>query len=138
MAHPIDAILNRLDCVQKTGKGFKARCPAHSDKSPSLSIKEGDDGRVLLHCFSGCGIDSVVAALGLQMTDLFLSSSKSGNRRPKLQGVSIRDLETATELEKQVLFFVKADQAAGKAVSHSDWERAKLALQRIALARRVL
>jgi KaiC/GvpD/RAD55 family RecA-like ATPase len=31
-----------------------APCPYHEDKSPSLSIGEGDDGRVLVHCHAGC------------------------------------------------------------------------------------
>jgi len=48
-----------------------ACCPAHTDKNPSLSIKETQDGDVLLHCFSGCGVDDVLAALGLEMSDLF-------------------------------------------------------------------
>jgi protein tyrosine phosphatase len=48
-----------------------ACCPAHNDKNPSLSIKETKDGDVLLHCFAGCGVDDVVAALGLEMSDLF-------------------------------------------------------------------
>jgi hypothetical protein len=138
MTAPIENILNRLEGVQKAGKAFKARCPAHPDRTPSLSLKEADDGRVLLHCFSGCEIDAVVAALGLQMSDLFPPSSRSGNRSPRLPGVSLRDLQTATEFEKQLLYIVKADQVAGKTISQLDWERAKLALQRIALARRVL
>lgn len=138
MATPIENILNRLEGVQKAGKAFKALCPAHPDRSPSLSIKEGDDGRVLLHCFAGCEVRAVVAALGLQMTDLFPQSSKFGNTRPGLQGVSLHDLQTAIEFEKQLLYIVKADQAAGRTVSQLDWERAKLALHRITLARRVL
>jgi len=138
MPTPIENILNRLEGVKKVGKAFKARCPAHPDRSPSLSLKEADDGRVLLHCFSGCEIDAVVAELGLQMADLFPPSSRSGNGRPRLPGVNLRALQVATDFEKQVLFFVKADQAAGRTVSQLDLERAKLALQRIALARRVL
>lgn len=50
---------------------FLARCPVHSDRSPSLSIGQGRDGRVLLHCFAGCGTDAILSALKLSRRDLF-------------------------------------------------------------------
>jgi hypothetical protein len=50
---------------------WMAQCPAHPDRTPSLSIREGDDGRVLLHCFGGCGTARILDALGLGMRDLF-------------------------------------------------------------------
>lgn len=138
MLSPIDLVLSRLESFRKSGKGFKALCPAHSDRTPSLSLKEGEDGRVLLHCFAGCDASAVVQAIGLQMTDLFLPDHKSSVKRMRLPGINIRELQAATEFEKQVLFIVKADQAAGRAVSQLDWERAKLAAQRIADAKRIL
>jgi len=52
-------------------QGRQFRCPAHDDHKPSLSVSEGDEGRVLLHCHAGCGSEAVVAALGLTMADLF-------------------------------------------------------------------
>lgn len=50
---------------------FTAKRPAHSDRSPSLSIAEGRDGRLLLHCFSGCSVTAILAALKLSRRDLF-------------------------------------------------------------------
>jgi hypothetical protein len=47
---------------RRTGKGYMAPCPAHDDRSPSLSINERD-GRVLVHCFAGCSQADVIAAL---------------------------------------------------------------------------
>src|SRR4051812_15717859 len=47
---------------KKSGKGWVCLCPAHNDKSPSLSVT--DEGkRVLLHCHAGCTPDSVMDAL---------------------------------------------------------------------------
>ena len=72
---PIDRI---LDAVQRT-TGFhprqsqsdwRAQCPAHDDKQPSLSISEGQDGRVLMYCHAGCETLSVVTAIGMEMCDL--------------------------------------------------------------------
>lgn len=38
-------------------------CPAHADRSPSLSVSTGRDGRLLLHCFAGCEFRDVLAKL---------------------------------------------------------------------------
>ena len=66
------SILERLSGVRKTGADqYVAKCPAHDDRSPSLSIRECDDGRTLLHCFGGCEVEEVLAALGLTFGDLY-------------------------------------------------------------------
>ncbi|MCX6543780.1 MAG: AAA family ATPase [Acidobacteria bacterium] len=57
--------------AQQNGHGWQGRCPAHEDDRASLSISQGDDGRVLLKCHAGCTAASIVAAVGLQMRDLF-------------------------------------------------------------------
>lgn len=68
----VETILQRLDKVRKTGPDkWQACCPAHDDSGPSLAIKETDDGRVLLHCFAGCGAAEVLDALGLEFSELF-------------------------------------------------------------------
>ncbi len=48
-----------------------ARCPAHEDRAPSLSVSRGEDGRVLLHCHARCNLADVLAALELTPADLF-------------------------------------------------------------------
>lgn len=64
-------LLSRLDRVRPTGAGrWIARCPAHEDRSPSLSIRELDDGRVLVHDFGGCAANDVLAAVGLTFAEL--------------------------------------------------------------------
>ncbi len=47
------------------------QCPAHGDNAPSMSVKEGKEGRALLKCHAGCALEDIVAKLGLEMTDLF-------------------------------------------------------------------
>lgn len=68
---PIDRICSKLDAVQGSGPSYQAPCPAHEDDNPSLSIKEAQDGRVLLKCHAGCSAEDIVHALGLSMKDLF-------------------------------------------------------------------
>mgnify|MGYP002152046867 CR=1 FL=1 len=64
---PLDLLLARLESAgmkpRKSGRGWMARCPAHKDKSASLSVGEGRDGRALLRCFAGCELADVTAAL---------------------------------------------------------------------------
>ena len=51
--------------------GRNWQCPAHADRSPSLSLSEGRDGAVLVHCFAGCTVHQVMHALGLDLVRLF-------------------------------------------------------------------
>jgi Protein of unknown function (DUF3987) len=75
---PLDRVLDALDAVRPSGEGkWLARCPAHEDRSPSLSIAIGDDDRVLVHCFAGCTTEEIVAALGLEVRELFSSDEQS-------------------------------------------------------------
>lgn len=59
--------------ARRCGNSWVARCPAHLDRSPSLSIAEGNDGRVLVKCFAGCPTQAVLEALNLGWRDLFPS-----------------------------------------------------------------
>lgn len=64
-------LLGRLEGVKGRDGQYKAVCPAHSDKTPSLSVSVGNDGKILLKCFAGCSTENIVAAMGLEMKDLF-------------------------------------------------------------------
>ena len=70
---PVELVLERLDGVKPSGKGWTARCPAHKDKENSLSVSEGEDGRALLKCFAGCSVVDINNKTGLAMRDLFKS-----------------------------------------------------------------
>ncbi len=66
MTPAVRDVLGRLHGVQQTGRGqWKALCPAHDDRHPSLSVAEGDGGKALLHCFAGCAYPDIINALGL-------------------------------------------------------------------------
>lgn len=57
--------------AKKSGSGYTTCCPAHDDKTPSLSISEAADGKILVHCFSGCETQEICASLGIKISDLF-------------------------------------------------------------------
>src|SRR5690606_15507229 len=76
----MDVLLSRLEGVRKTGDRYEARCAAHKDRSPSLSLSRGDDGRVLIHCHAGCQTKDVLAGVGMEFRDLFPGSLSQEQR----------------------------------------------------------
>ena len=90
----IDILLSKLEMVRPNGNGkYLARCPAHPDKSPSLSIKETEDGKILIHCFSGCDVADIVAAVGMQLSDLMPDNPtyKKGAKPPRFNKYELFD-----------------------------------------------
>ena len=63
--------------------GANWTCPAHEDRAPSLSVSTGDDSRLLVHCHAGCTTEAVVAALGLEVRDLFPDSERATAQSPR-------------------------------------------------------
>ena len=61
-AEQVAAALN----AQRTPSGWQARCPAHEDRRASLSIGQGEDGKLLLHCHAGCAFDDIMTAAGIE------------------------------------------------------------------------
>ncbi len=75
----LDEIKARLQNVH----GGSARCLAHEDKSNSLSVTEGKNGRVLLKCHAGCTTEEICGALGLTVADLFSEPLKKEEKSRK-------------------------------------------------------
>lgn len=87
-AAPVESVLSRLDAVRNIGGSkWLARCPSHEDRTPSLSIRETDEGTVLLNCFAGCSAGEVLTAVGLEFGDLFpdgpVARHIKGRKRPR-------------------------------------------------------
>lgn len=126
---PIERVLEALDgrAFRKGRDSWNCVCPAHDDRSPSLSVREAGDGRVLLHCFAGCHADAVVAALGLALSDLFPYDKDFGPARNAIQA-EVR----ASQMSEDAWFVqcVKADIEAGKAIPEADKEKYRAILRR--------
>jgi len=126
-----ETLLSRLRGVRRTGADrWIARCPAHDDRTPSLSIRELDDGRVLLHCFAGCAAADVLAAVGLEMDALF-PERPIGDRRPERRPFSAEDALRCLEFEATLVYLAAVDIRAGRALSDEDIDRLGLAVSRI-------
>lgn len=80
LSEPVENFLGLLDGVRKTGTGWVARCPCRNDDSnPSLSVSEGNDGRVLVTCHRAmsCNVEEICTSVGLRVSDLMPQDSRS-------------------------------------------------------------
>lgn len=126
-----DSLLSRLDKVKRTGPGkWQAQCPAHEDRGPSLAVRELDDGRLLLHCFAGCDVHSVLSAVSLDMAALFPErpiEHAPRERRPFFP----QDVFEIARQEIGIVAVLAADMHANKLVSEADYERVFVAVERL-------
>lgn len=126
-----DTLLQHLDKVKRTGQGrWLACCPAHADKTASLSIRELDDGRVLVHCFAGCSVEEVLGAVGLTFDALYpekpLEHGKS-ERRP----FPAADILRAIAGETLIVYLSAKAVSNGEKLPENDLQRLLLAASRI-------
>lgn len=141
---PLTNILNRLEGVSKTPNGYVARCPAHNDRSPSLSLSEADNGKILVHCFAGCPVLDVLGAIQLELADLFprRQESNTGSHSRGITnrwsiGAELRAAINVLALESEILLIGGRKSIAGT-ITFDDLERIALAVSRIFDARAVL
>jgi len=129
----IEKILTCLDKVRSSGRGrFTARCPSHDDRSPSLSLCELHDGRILIHCFAGCSPVDILNSIGLEMVDLFPDGALGEFRGWEKLKHDIEFKKKSKKLdhienEKNVLIIAKNMRANGERLSSEDLEREKRA-----------
>jgi 5S rRNA maturation endonuclease (ribonuclease M5) len=68
----VDEVLRLIPGEKRqTGDGWMCRCPAHNDANGSLHVGVAPNGKILLHCFAGCGFETICAALGIEPRDMF-------------------------------------------------------------------
>ena len=135
---PVDRLLERLERVKVTGPGrWSASCPGplhqRGDRNPSLSVAVGDDGRALVRCFSGCEVSAIVAAIGLELSDLFPprpithAGPIPAHRRPK---ISDRDLLAV--IRREVIIIAQAgEELLTGPLAPPDLERLRTAVRRL-------
>lgn len=136
-------LLSLLAGVTETSTGkWTAFCPSHPDKrSRSLGIKLGNNGGIVLHCFAGCSVEAILAAIGLTFSDLF-----PDRLEPKYHGVDGYDRHKARRdmprfsryelfpklvLEACILHTAIGDVLAGNALSDNDLARVNQAMETI-------
>lgn len=131
-----ELILPRLDRVRQAGNGWTARCPAHEDRTASLSLGVGREGQALLHCFAGCDAGAVLAAIGLQLRDLYatpvrdLSPMQRAERREAMQHASTLAAARTLAGEAFVVELAARQLEAGEPLQPHDCIRLREARER--------
>ncbi len=124
-------LLERLDGVRSTGHArWIAKCPAHDDRRPSLSIRQSDTGAILAYCWAGCTIDAIAAAAGLNVADLFPPRLPDvHSARPRASALT--PLLATFELDLLIVQILLADLAKAKPIADVDRATAKAAAARV-------
>ncbi|MDR1647752.1 MAG: hypothetical protein LBR88_06945 [Zoogloeaceae bacterium] len=134
----VDIILSRLDKVRRTGRdSWMACCPAHDDRSPSLSIRE-TDGKILLHCFTGCDVGEILAALDLDVSALFPErphgcTPEGQSQKPERRPFPAADVLRCVAFEALVVLASAKAMQSGE-LNEGEYERLALAVARIQAA----
>ncbi len=126
----VEDLLTRLEKVRKAGdRSWSARCPAHADKGPSLRVTD-KDGKILIHCFAGCGAAEVAAAIGVNLSDLFPPTDphqRAKYAREKFTRGTLKELRH----ELTIAMITLGDLASGRPLQPKDLDRAQRARKSI-------
>lgn len=129
----VETFLSALDKVKRNGKGqWVACCPSHQDKSPSMTIAETDDGRVLVHCFAGCSVEEILGAVGMGFDVLY--PPKPERHEPfKPMAKPFMAYSVIEVLAFEALIVVTAARliANGETLDSNDYQRLLLAAERM-------
>jgi len=130
-----NTLLLHLTGIKETGAGrYLACCPAHSDKRPSLAIRELDDERVLVHCFAGCSVEEVLHAVGLELDALYPEKLIGHCLHPERRPFNARDILEAVRHEALIVSVAASTIAHGETLVEDDHKRLMLASRRLQAA----
>ena len=114
----LHSFLDRFEDVRETGEGggkiqYEAKCPAHDTKHRSLAIAATRDGRYLVHCHAGCSASDVLAAVGLELSDLYPDGCMQESIKPRQRSQKARQDDFTTRIAQW-------DRESGKRLSEAD------------------
>lgn len=132
---PIELVLARLEPCRLRENGpdrWRACCPAHGGSNPSaLSVGLGDNGGVLLKCWSGCDVAAVAAALGLDVADLFPSREAAASPLKRRRLITATQALDVLNAEANLVTVAACNVAQGLVLTGVDRERLVKAAGRI-------
>lgn len=141
----IDLFLSRLQNVHRSKNGWRADCPCgHQHARSSLSIAIAGDGRVLVHDFAGCDVHAVLAAIGVEATELLperIRNSSPEARQRAVEQFKRNGWQAALGVlarEATVVLIAAQMMCRDRPLTMDDAVRLAVAIQRIEDARAVL
>lgn len=127
----IDKLLSRLDKVKRTtSNSWLACCPAHDDRTPSLTLTDRD-GRILIHCFAGCSTESVLGAIGLDWDDILPEKPIAHHIPQERTKVYATDALRAIQHEARIVTIAAFQLKHGNHLDAEDLARLSIAMDRI-------
>ncbi len=132
-----EPLLQRLDGVQRSGNGWRARCPACEGRSRKLSVAESGD-RVLVHCFGGCESSAVLQAVGLSWAAIMpprtwpVSPEERRKARRAIRECGWSAALQTLALESRVVLIAARQLARWEPLNEEDDQRLGQAVERIA------
>jgi len=103
-----------------------------------LSIKDGDDGRVLLHCFAGCDTEDILTSIGMTFSDIMPERvGAEHSYKPVRNRILPREALEALDHESLVVAIIGADFLEHKEIDEPTWCRLAQGVQRINSARAI-
>lgn len=128
----IETFLSRLHKVKKRGHGqWMACCPAHDDRTPSMTIKD-DNGKILMKCWGqGCSVFDICAAIGMEVHELFPPSDHVDyERKPYRSYFPADQVLEALSTETLIVHMISKDMLTNS-IDQETRERLILAVERI-------
>lgn len=146
MSVTTEQFLDLLENVRQVGPDrWMAKCPAHEDKTASLSIRAAEDGRTLVHDFGmECDVGSICAAVGLRVFDLMPPNVGRPYMRPEERGTNLTNARAGDILEvldyaSGVIWLCAVQLMKDKCeLSAKDWDELTAARRAISTARALI
>jgi hypothetical protein len=128
MNDQLQQLLDRLHKVERLQPGqyaarYTACCPAHDDKSPSLSVTLTKDDKILLKCWSGCSTHEVVSAVGMTLSDLFPPKEKHTHHQRGTRAFNAHDAIKVVARDALVVAMAAAKMRQGETLTPEDMDQ---------------
>jgi hypothetical protein len=126
----INDFLSYFEKSYRSGKDeYQCLCPAHNDKTASLSIKNLPDERILIHCFAGCAANDILGAVGLTFDDIV--PKRLGDFKPVSKPFNPYAVLKAISNETLLVALAGLEVANGKTLPQEDKDRLMIAVNRL-------
>lgn len=126
----INDFLGYFEKSYRSGKDeYQCLCPAHNDKTASLSIKNLPDERILIHCFAGCAANDILEAVGLTFDDIV--PKRLGDFKPVSKPFNPYAVLKAISNETLLVALAGLEVANGKTLPQEDKDRLMIAVNRL-------
>ena len=126
----INDFLGYFEKSYRSGKDeYQCLCPAHNDKTASLSIKNLPDERILIHCFAGCAANDILKAVGLTFDDIV--PKRLGDFKPVSKPFNPYAVLKAISNETLLVALAGLEVANGKTLPQEDKDRLMIAVNRL-------